>query len=107
MAKAKSKDKDAGESTPSKKGTKVILPNGEARVDFIRRRYYDDEQTRSAIVKELKDMEHEVPYQIVFAATKTKEKPVPKPKASKADADWVSDASDPSSEEGETASPSH
>lgn len=77
------KSKPETETTESK-GHKVILPNGEARVDFIRDRYYDpkthkhDPETcmsRSAIKKELNEMlkeagEPEVPYQIVFAATK-------------------------------------
>lgn len=65
-------------------GRKVILPNGEARVDFIRRRFYDEGATRSEIRKELCELTGEdVVYQIVFAATKEKEKPVPKPRGPK------------------------
>jgi len=94
MAKSKSNsnsnsNSDSSTSTASgKRGQRVVLPTGEPRVDFIRRRYYDEGLndkgerivTRSMIRKELAEMGHEVPYQIVFAATKTKTKPIPKPR---------------------------
>lgn len=55
----------------SGQGRAVILPNGERRVDYIRRRYYAEGATRSIIRKELCDMTKEdLPYQIVFAASK-------------------------------------
>jgi len=79
------KDKKADGEAEKKRGRAVILPNGELRAEFIRRRYYDESKTRSEIVKELKEMDHEVPYQVVFAATKTKEKPVPKARGPKAE----------------------
>ncbi len=70
----------------SSKGRKVMLTDNLARVDFIREQYYDKDKTRSEIVKLLKEkFNHEVPYQIVFAATKTDEKPKPKPPAEKKD----------------------
>ena len=54
----------------TKEGNKVILEGGEARVDYIKRRFGEG-ATRGTIAKELG-----VAYQIVFAATKPKkEKP--------------------------------
>lgn len=66
-------------------GKAVGLPNGERRIDFIRNQYYkdgkhDDEKQpkRGAIKVMINDMLKEagregeqIPYQIVFAATKT------------------------------------
>lgn len=58
------------------KGRKVMLTDlttGEeiARADFIKQEYAANGGNRSAIVKLLKErFGHEVPYQIVFAATK-------------------------------------
>lgn len=54
----------------SKVGNKVILEGGEARVDYIKRRFGEG-ASRGTIAKELG-----VPYQIVFAATKTKKEAV-------------------------------
>ncbi len=66
-------------------GRAVILPNGEKRIEYIRDAYYskkdgthDDEkqQTRSAIKNAINTMlkdsgsANEIPYQIVFSATK-------------------------------------
>ncbi len=94
MAKKQTEAQDAGGST---RGRKVILPNGEARVDWIRDRYYNAEgvfnaedsncTTRSDILKELNKFagQEDVPYQIVFAATKTKERPKPKEVAAPAE----------------------
>ncbi len=75
------KDKETAEVAPqSTRGRSVILKGGEKRADYIRRRYYDDGIKRADIVKELKEkFDHEVPYQIVFQATKEKEKPVEVP----------------------------
>jgi len=73
-------------------GTAVVLPNGKRRIDFIRDNYYDTEppyghsdekqKTRSAIRKEINDMleaagqkDKQIPYQIVFGATKEKTDP--------------------------------
>ncbi len=57
--------------TPAKNGAKVMLTNGEARVDFIKRRFAEG-ATRSAITKEVNELSGgaTVPYQIIFAATK-------------------------------------
>ncbi len=76
-------------------GRAVTLPNGVRRIDFIRDAYYNDGKSRSDIRKEINAMlekakrEGEViPYQIVFAATKTKEDPrVTSAKAAAAKAD--------------------
>ena len=79
MAKGKETTEEAPKST---RGRSVVLEGGEKRADYIRRRFYDDKIKRADIVKELKEkFNHEVPYQIVFQATKTVEKPVPKEKA--------------------------
>jgi len=56
-------------------GRAVVLPNGTKRIDFIRDRYYNDNVSRSDIRKEINAMYEEgadgqIPYQIVFAATK-------------------------------------
>lgn len=63
-------------------GKIVFLPNKEKRVDFIRNRYYNDGVSRSDIRKEVNEMlekagreDDQIPYQIVFAATKTEEDP--------------------------------
>lgn len=67
---------EGGEDTPKKKGGKNIvltLADGttEARVDYCRRRYYDEGATRGEIAKELCDLQGKnVPYQIVFQACK-------------------------------------
>ncbi len=68
------KPKEAtNEAKGPKQGRSIVLPNGEKRADYIRRRYYDDEVERSAIAKELSEMQKkDVPYQIVFASTKVK-----------------------------------
>lgn len=74
------KDKGTAETTEvatesNKQGRKVMLPNGEARVDYIRRRFYDEGAKRGDIARELTELTGEkVAYQIVFAATKTKER---------------------------------
>ncbi len=82
MAKDEKKTEEAATTTTeSRRGRAVILSNGQKRAEYIRNRYYDDKVSRSDIVKELKEkFNHEVPYQIVFQATKEKEKPVPKVK---------------------------
>ncbi len=79
MAK-KNKSEDSGEiATEGEKegeakqgrGRKVFLASGEARVDFIRRRYFEDGAKRGDIARELSELTGQtVPYQIVFAATK-------------------------------------
>ena len=69
-----SKKSTTSDEAPKKAGgRKIILPNGEARVDYIRRRFYEDGITRGDIARELSEMTGEkVAYQIVFAATKEK-----------------------------------
>ena len=73
------------------KGTHTIdLPNGQKRIEFIRDRYYnakthkhgEGEATRGQIKTEINEMltaagreDEQIPYQIVFAATKTEEDP--------------------------------
>jgi len=67
----------AKEETGSTRGRAVIIQvNGKdvKRADFIRDAYYKKGTSRSDIVKALKELGHEVPYQIVFAATKEGEK---------------------------------
>ncbi len=67
---------DKSESTSQ--GRAIILPNGKRRVDYIRAQYYDKGIERSAIRKALNAMyvddkgeqTQDIPYQIVFAATK-------------------------------------
>jgi hypothetical protein len=56
----------------TKQGASIVLASGEKRVDYIRRRYGEGAK-RGEIAKELG-----VPYQIVFAATKTKKETVAK-----------------------------
>jgi len=81
--------KDAAPAVEESKGRAVILPNGVARVDYIRDAYYDkktgihDPETcekRGPIKNAINEMNKEagigeIAYQIVFAATKTKEDP--------------------------------
>lgn len=80
-AKGKAKEKAAETTTEGKgQGRAVTLPNGVRRIDFIRDAYYKDGKTRSDIRKEINAMydegaEGQVPYQIVFAATKTEGDP--------------------------------
>lgn len=72
-------------------GRAVMLPNGVLRINYIRDAYYDKttglhdkdkQKTRSEIMNAINDMlekagkkDNVIPYQIVFAATKTKEDP--------------------------------
>ncbi len=59
------------EATAKRQGTAVVLKNGERRIDYIHRRYYDEGIERGPIAKELTELQGEkVAYQIVFAATK-------------------------------------
>ncbi len=57
-------------------GRAVVLPDGTRRVDYIRDQYYNKAVTRSDIRKALNEMykgqkdAQDIPYQIVFAATK-------------------------------------
>lgn len=70
--------KDAPEAEGKGQGRAVTLPNGARRIDFIRDAYYKEGKTRSDIRKEINALYEEgadgqIPYQIVFAATKTGE----------------------------------
>lgn len=72
---AATEEKEAG---APKQGAAIILPNGERRIDFIRRRYYDDGVKRGEIKNEINKMyedagqeDKKITYQIVFSATKT------------------------------------
>ncbi len=63
-------------------GRAVTLPNGSRRIDYIRDAYYKGGKTRSEIKLAINEMldkagrkNEQIPYQIVFAATKTKEDP--------------------------------
>ena len=72
-------------------GRAVVLPNGQKRIDYIRDQYYnkttglhvkDEQKSRSDIKNAINEMLEKagkkdavIPYQIVFAATKTKEDP--------------------------------
>lgn len=90
-------------------GKAITLPNGERRIDYIRNNYYTDGvhtdetcMTRSAIKNGINEMLAEagregeqIPYQIVFAATKTVEDPRVAAEArakARADAKAVKDA---------------
>ena len=54
----------------AKKGAAILLPNGERRIDFIRRKYYNEGRTRREIIDMMADMGHHVVYQIVYASTR-------------------------------------
>lgn len=59
----------------STQGRAVVLPNGEKRIDYIRDQFYTKGKTRSEIKTAINEMLPEgedIPYQIVFAATKHK-----------------------------------
>lgn len=72
-------------------GRAVVLPNGQKRIDYIRDAYYnsktglhvkDEQKSRSDIKNAINAMLEKagkkdaiIPYQIVFAATKTPEDP--------------------------------
>ena len=63
--------------TASGQGRAVILTLKDGaevrRVDYIKKRYYEEGASRSEIAKELTELQGKtVPYQIVFAATKVK-----------------------------------
>jgi len=96
MAKLQPKAKPAAVAAPAVEekaegqGRAVTLPNGVRRIDYIRDEYYDsktgthtDKQpTRGAIKTAINEMlvadgktDEQIPYQIVFAATKTVEDP--------------------------------
>ena len=65
---------EEAEGSASKQGAAIVLSNGERRVDYIHRRYYDDDVKRGDIAKELSELQgKKIPYQIVFAATKGNE----------------------------------
>ncbi len=90
-------------------GRAVTLPNGELRINYIRDAYYnaktgthgESEKSRSDIKNAINEMlekagkkDQQIPYQIVFAATKTVEDPRRAAAAAakvKADAKAVSD----------------
>lgn len=68
---AENQEATENETTGGKQGVAVVLPDGERRIDYIKRRYYVDGIDRGAIAKELTEkLGREVPYQIVFAGTK-------------------------------------
>jgi len=73
----------------SGQGRAIILPGGERRIDYIKRRYCEDKASRSTIAKELTELQGKpVPYQIVFQATKGLEGgPAPAPAAEAASTD--------------------
>lgn len=75
MARSKSEENTENTENTPKRGRSVILKladgSEERRIDYIRRRYYDEEAKRGDIAKELTELEgRTVPYQVVFAATK-------------------------------------
>jgi hypothetical protein len=80
----------AKEEEAEGQGHKVTLPNGEKRIEYIRDAYYDSktglhgekQPSRGDIKKAINEMleaagrkDEQIPYQIVFAATKTPEDP--------------------------------
>ncbi len=78
MAKEASKAKT--EEEQKGQGRAVVLPNGARRIDFIRDQYYGKGTSRSDIKNAINEMyekagetDGQIPYQIVFSATKTGE----------------------------------
>ncbi len=71
MAKAK-KEEAAAPATATGQGRAVMMPDGKTRrVDYIKAQYYDKNQKRGDIARDLTDkFDKKIPYQIVFAATK-------------------------------------
>ncbi len=66
----KSLKADAPAKAVRGEGGKIILRNGENRIDYIKRRFAAG-ATRSQITKEVSDLSGDkIPYQIIFAATK-------------------------------------
>lgn len=67
------------EANKAGQGRAVLLPNGKRRIDYIRDEFYNKGKTRSDIKNAINEMLKkegkgaEIPYQIVFAATKDKE----------------------------------
>jgi len=78
----KSLKADAPAKAVRGEGGKIILRNGENRIDYIKRRFAAG-ATRSQITKEVSDLSGDkIPYQIIFAATKkAKAEPVAAPAA--------------------------
>ncbi len=71
------KGKDAQEAEDKGQGKAVMLPNGTKRIDYIRDQYYKKGTERSKIRIAINEMleeggrkDEQIPYQIVFAATK-------------------------------------
>jgi len=78
-ASKKAKEAEVEPAKEASQGRAVLLPDGTRRVDYIRDQYYNKKATRSeiknAINKMLEDAgkkDEQIPYQIVFAATKQK-----------------------------------
>ena len=87
MAKDKKKADEKKAESGGTRGKKVFLPDGTARVDYIRDQYYQKGKTRSEIAKALSDLTgSKVPYQIVFAATKLKKEEFEKEQKAKKEA---------------------
>lgn len=94
-----SKNKETETDTPAASGkgrTVEFMVDGvmTKRVDYIRNRYYgedgvhgEDDPKRGDILKEVRELQGDdsIPYQIIFAATKTPERPVPKPRGKQAE----------------------
>jgi hypothetical protein len=77
MAEAKAKEKQEEQKG---QGRAVVLPNNQRRIDFIRDEYYGKGTSRSDIKNKINEMlekagrkDEQIPYQIVFSATKTGE----------------------------------
>lgn len=75
---AKGDKKEVAVEESKGQGRAVVLPGGQKRIDFIRDEYYGKGTSRSDIRKAVNAMYEEgsdgvIPYQIVFAATKTGE----------------------------------
>lgn len=74
----KTETAEATAAAEPKQGRAIVLPNGEKRADYIRRRYAEG-TSRGDIMREINKLledagrgEEKIPYQIVFAATKEK-----------------------------------
>ncbi len=80
MAKADAAEKGKAEEEQKGQGRAVVLPNNQRRIDFIRDEYYGKGTSRSDIKNKINEMlesagrkDEQIPYQIVFSATKTGE----------------------------------
>ena len=53
------RQKDAVEQPTTYRNAPIVLPNGEKRADYIRRRFYEDDAPRGQIIREINQMNQE------------------------------------------------